>query len=419
MFEHYFLAMDETIRESVSPAGVAHSQQYDTTDVSRTQHYHHTGGGLWIKPQGESHVSRVTHEDVDQPKVSIYSDNPVVSAPRILNDELVPRPHYVLSSTDMYNVDYAHRLQQAQLGYAQQVGHHNKPQTGEVQQHEDQQARLEKHLQQQGQSELMQHIDSEAQAILDKQPQRDTPATTDLETCLVQQIENQAHDELMKQQVWSKHDLNSQDYPVNLTQHPVDQNMEASGELPRQQDGMMNHSSSLPNDNPGAPTQLEHGHIHSVDASTKSSELFTGSTLPSECDASAGGSNENDSISGQSPAPPDHDPMDILLEQKQQLHEYRNYGVIDQEKILTNVAQEAIDKLTNSTDTPDTLVPEENITDPSKIPEDTSGKHDKNHIQSLLNESLVEFCHNNLYFVEFVHISGRFSFNVDNREVSG
>jgi hypothetical protein len=150
------------------------------------------------------------------------------------------------------------------------------------------------------------------------------------------------------------------------------------------------------------------------DLANVTNESVTRTTASSDDTLSESANQENPVMEGE-----ELDSEKLLLQQKQELQEFRNYGLVDQEKILANVAQEAIEMLAqdqnSKSSTPD---PEATSPTDGKGLDNDSGRHNKSKILTLLNESLVDFCHDNLYFVEFVHITGRFSFNVDNREVS-
>ncbi|KAK2149531.1 hypothetical protein LSH36_447g00038, partial [Paralvinella palmiformis] len=94
-------------------------------------------------------------------------------------------------------------------------------------------------------------------------------------------------------------------------------------------------------------------------------------------------------------------------------------GIPDQEKVLENVMPRAIETLMKmrqeppqqeksgqvAHDEPTKMEASkgDDVLDQDKKSHTDCDAHDKNKILALLNDTLVQFCHNNLYFVEFVH----------------
>ena len=124
----------------------------------------------------------------------------------------------------------------------------------------------------------------------------------------------------------------------------------------------------------------------------------------------------------------------LVQERKGDQQKYQMCGIPDQEKVLENVMPRAIETLMKmrqeppqqeksgqvARDEPTKMEASkgDDVLDQDKKSHTDCDAHDKNKILALLNDTLVQFCHNNLYFVEFVHVTGRVSFNLDNREVS-
>ena len=124
----------------------------------------------------------------------------------------------------------------------------------------------------------------------------------------------------------------------------------------------------------------------------------------------------------------------LAQERKVESVKYEICAIPDQEKILDTITHEALQTLIKTQREPlakkSDQWPVESLTKKEssgacgtakvdeKKPSDGFSGHDKNKILALLNDTLVQFCHNNLYFVEFVHMTGRMTFNLDSREVS-